>query len=100
MRRRGKILYLKLDTEMKRIQLNGVIYNDAYKCMFVNGIHAQMPNDTASDRFGGKHVPMRFFFVPPETTTCAAFPDMPDTTLPKLTSCVSAKPSSSCSSAS
>ena len=99
MRRRGKILYLKLDTEMIRIQLNGDIYNDAYKCMFVNGIHAQMPNDTASDRFGGKHVPVRNFFVPPETTTCADFFTYARYDS-QLTSCVSAKPSSSCSSAS
>lgn len=61
MRRRKKILYLKLDTEMIRVQLNGDIYNDAYKCMFVNGIHAQMPNDTASDRFGCTCQHMRIF---------------------------------------
>lgn len=79
MRRRGKILYLKLDTEMIRVQLNGDIYNDAYKCMFVNGIHAQMPNDTASDRFGCTCQHMRIFCAA-ETITCAAFPVMPDKT--------------------
>ena len=80
MRRRGKILYLKLDTEMIRVQLNGDIYNDAYKCMFVNGIHAQMPNDTASDRFGGKHVPMRIFLCHRKPQHVLIFPVMPDTT--------------------